>query len=81
MVHIQGSGLYDWDNTALVTGSGELLTIGSQFKSQLSQTQDVLIGNDTLQLLTGIHKELQKMNIHLESMTDIQINNEDVVNG
>lgn len=78
MVHIQGSGLYNWDNIAIVTPDGELLTTGSQFKSLLSQTQDVLIGNDTNQLLTELLKEAKMINFQLMNMTNIQLNRHDV---
>ncbi len=78
MVHIQGSGLYNWDNTALVTSGGELLTTGSTFKTPASQTQDVLIGNDGLQLLTEILKQTKIINFQLMNMNNLQIKEGDI---
>ncbi len=74
-VVIAGSG---WENQVKATGSGELLVTGSVLKSAVSQIQDVLIGNDTDQLLTEILKETKKINFQLMNMTNLQIKSADI---
>jgi len=65
LVHIQGSGLFNWDNIALVTPSGELVITGSVLRTPEAQTQDILVGNDTNQLLTEILKEAKMINFYV----------------
>ncbi len=69
----------DYSGTAIVTSGGELLTIGSQFKTDSSQTQDVLIERDTNQILIEILKEQKKINIQLQNMTGLNIENKDII--
>ena len=80
MAQIHGGGDQNYSNTAEVTSAGELLTTGSQFKSTEFQVSDILIGRDSQQILSGILKEMKKMNIHMEKMTELEIKNEDVEN-
>jgi len=62
----------------IVTSLGELLVTGSVIKTAEEQTNDILVGRDSEQLLASLLKEAKKINFQLSIMTDNIINNQDV---